>query len=187
MNLLPGPRLSYFQQPWDSETLLPPWVNILRKLSWAHLWFIKCQTLRAKIVAEMGFSVRSQNRLKKTFLVRIAYFSSARYSPLLLPLSDTISWPGHWPLIGRERSRDKDTGLWLVECDHVTWILASDWSLMPSCLPDNDIVVENVFPNIKILSNGCGYNLVKRAGFVASFKIGIKFLNTYQIKIVSEI
>ena len=76
----------------------------------------------------MGFSVRSQNRLKKTFLVRIAYFSSARYSPLLLPLSDTISWPGHWPLIGRERSRDKDTGLWLVECDHVTWILASDWA-----------------------------------------------------------
>ena len=41
----------------------------------------------------------------------------------------------------------------------------------------------------KYYQNGCGYNnLVKRAGIVASFKIGIKFLlNTYQIKIANEI
>ena len=31
-------------------------------------------------------------------------------------------------LIGQYRSRDLDTGLWLVNTDHVTWILASDWS-----------------------------------------------------------
>ena len=40
----------------------------------------------------------------------------------------------------------------------------------------------------KYYQNGCDYNnLVKRAGIVASFKIGIKFLNTYQIKIANEI
>ena len=184
MNLLPGPRLSYFQQPWDPPPTRGEYITqVILGSSLVH----QVSNIKGQNCSRNGILCQIPKQTKKTFLVRIAYFSSARYSPLLLPLSDTISWPGHWPLIGRERSRDKDTGLWLVECDHVTWILASDWSLMPSCLPDNDIVVENVFPNIKILSNGCGYNLVKRAGFVASFKIGIKFLNTYQIKIVSEI
>ena len=37
------------------------------------------------------------------------------------------SWREYWPLIGREWTRDLDTGLWLAESDHVTWILASDW------------------------------------------------------------
>ena len=48
-------------------------------------------------------------------------------------------WPGYWILIGLEWHRcwhlmglewscDLDTGLWLVESDHVTWILASLWS-----------------------------------------------------------
>ena len=34
----------------------------------------------------------------------------------------------YWFLIGREWSHDLDTGLWLVESNHMTWILASDWS-----------------------------------------------------------
>ena len=33
----------------------------------------------------------------------------------------------YWPLNGPEWSRDLDTGLWLVQNDHMTWILASDW------------------------------------------------------------
>ena len=37
-------------------------------------------------------------------------------------------WPVYWPLIGWEWLREQDTGLWLVECDHVIWILASHWS-----------------------------------------------------------
>ena len=36
-------------------------------------------------------------------------------------------WPGYWPLIGREWSRDKDTGLWLTERDYLILILASEW------------------------------------------------------------
>ena len=50
-------------------------------------------------------------------------------------LTARLSWPqedDEWnryrPLIGREWSHDLDTGLWLVKIDHVTWILASDWS-----------------------------------------------------------
>ena len=38
-----------------------------------------------------------------------------------------ITWPEHRPLIGWGRSRDLNTSLWLVEADHVTWTLASDW------------------------------------------------------------
>ena len=34
----------------------------------------------------------------------------------------------YWLLIGPKWSRDLDTGLWLVQSDHMTWILASDWS-----------------------------------------------------------
>ena len=30
--------------------------------------------------------------------------------------------------LGQTWSRDQDTGLWLARTDHVTWILASDWS-----------------------------------------------------------
>ena len=33
-----------------------------------------------------------------------------------------------WPLIGTDMSRDLNTSLWLVQTDHVTWILAPDWS-----------------------------------------------------------
>ena len=39
---------------------------------------------------------------------------------------------GYCPLIcqvkSQELSYDLDPGLWLVESDHVTWILASDWA-----------------------------------------------------------
>ena len=38
-----------------------------------------------------------------------------------------ITWHGYWPLIGWKLSHDLDTGLWLAESDHITWILASDW------------------------------------------------------------
>ena len=34
----------------------------------------------------------------------------------------------YWPLIGQYRSRDLNTGLWLVNTGHVTLVLASDWS-----------------------------------------------------------
>ena len=38
------------------------------------------------------------------------------------------------PAIGQDRSRDLETCLWLVETDHVTWIMASDWSRhSPQC------------------------------------------------------
>ena len=36
----------------------------------------------------------------------------------------------YWPLIGQNRSCDINTGLWLVNTDHVTLILASDWSIL---------------------------------------------------------
>ena len=35
----------------------------------------------------------------------------------------------YWLLIGRYRSRDLNTDFWLVDTGHVTWILASDWSI----------------------------------------------------------
>ena len=50
-----------------------------------------------------------------------------------------ITWPGHWPLIGQDSRRDKDTGLSLVTnfvlrvpdirptAQHVWWTRASDW------------------------------------------------------------
>ena len=40
------------------------------------------------------------------------------------------SWSEYRPLIGQRWSRDLNTGLWLVNTDHVTSILASDW---PNC------------------------------------------------------
>ena len=52
--------------------------------------------------------------------------------------SRVITWPGCWRQIGQEWSHELDVGLtatdlgtlvlWLVQSDHVTWILASDWS-----------------------------------------------------------
>ena len=44
------------------------------------------------------------------------------------PQGKICYWHWFWPLMGLEWSRDLDTCFWLVECDHVTWILASDWS-----------------------------------------------------------
>ena len=38
-----------------------------------------------------------------------------------------VTWPEYWPLIGKYWSRDLNTGLWLVNADHVTLILFSDW------------------------------------------------------------
>ena len=39
--------------------------------------------------------------------------------------SRQIMWPEYWPQIGPDRSFDLNTGLRLVQTDHVTWILAS--------------------------------------------------------------
>ena len=44
-----------------------------------------------------------------------------------------ITWPEYWPLIGQYWSHDLDTGLWLASTGHVTWILASDWSIVNCC------------------------------------------------------
>ena len=46
---------------------------------------------------------------------------------LVIGWLSVITWPGYWSLIGWQWSRDLDTGLWLVDIDHVTWILASNW------------------------------------------------------------
>ena len=43
-------------------------------------------------------------------------------------LAEKLMCPRYGPLIGPEWSRDLDKGLWLVQSDHVTWILASYWS-----------------------------------------------------------
>ena len=43
--------------------------------------------------------------------------------------SSQITWPECWPLIGRDRSRDLNAGLWLVETDHEMesgWVRALD-------------------------------------------------------------
>ena len=40
---------------------------------------------------------------------------------------DQVPWAEYWPLIGLDWSHDLDTGLWLAERGHMTWILASDW------------------------------------------------------------
>ena len=38
-----------------------------------------------------------------------------------------LQWPLRWCPLDQTWSRDLDTGLWLAEPSHVTWILASDW------------------------------------------------------------
>ena len=43
--------------------------------------------------------------------------------------SEQVTWPEYWPLIGRDRSRDLNAGLWLVETDHEMesgWVRALD-------------------------------------------------------------
>ena len=36
-------------------------------------------------------------------------------SPIDSGSGPQVTWPGYWPLIGQQRSRDPDAGLWLVE------------------------------------------------------------------------
>ena len=59
-------------------------------------------------------------------------------------------------LIGWEWSRDLDTGLWLAENDHVTWILASDWSSLLSpawCGAGNDRTMAEIPPVTSVDTN----------------------------------
>ena len=41
--------------------------------------------------------------------------------------SKQTTWLNNWPLIGRHRSCDQNSDLWLVEADHLTWTLTSYW------------------------------------------------------------
>ena len=54
-------------------------------------------------------------------------FTTSAPSP---SLQVSVPCPEYWPLIGQYRSFDLNTGLWLVNMDHVTWILSSDWIIM---------------------------------------------------------
>lgn len=49
--------------------------------------------------------------------------------------ASTFSLLARWIAICRAWSHDPNTGLWLVETDHGTWILASDWSVVVDCYP----------------------------------------------------
>ena len=60
-----------------------------------------------------------------------------------------IWWPEYWPLIGQYKSRDLNTGLLLVNTDHVTWILASDWSM-------NFITPSENAPCVQVLVHDAG-------------------------------
>ena len=51
----------------------------------------------------------------------------------------------HWSLIGQYWSRDLITGLWLVNTCLITWILASDWSILvtrPECMKSLNLIFE---------------------------------------------
>ena len=65
----------------------------------------------------------------------------------------------YWLLIGPEWSRDLNTGLWLVQSDHVTWILASDWSIeaSPSITPQIPHALQS-----KSLANSLIHSLISR-------------------------
>ena len=49
-----------------------------------------------------------------------------------------VTWPEYWPKIGQDWSHDLSTSLWLVNTDHVTWILSTDWTYRYSILTSYD-------------------------------------------------
>ena len=62
------------------------------------------------------------------------------------------------PLISREWSCDLSTGLWWVDSDHMTWILASDWSLVSM---DSETCLWLVISSLLILWSRWGRGLTR--------------------------
>ena len=71
---------------------------------WLKCWLLLCTHLRTLITPHSEMTLQ-----------RLSYDQTS-------PGQDT------WPLIGRESSRDLDTGLRFEIINNVTWVLASDWS-----------------------------------------------------------
>ena len=95
---------------------------------------------------------------------------------LVMKIKGPENWPligGEWlfdlvHLIGGESSRDPDTCLWLVESDHVTWILASDWSRViawpgywPLIGPHGAEVMDNTIASIQHGNNSLSKMKIK--------------------------
>ena len=75
-------------------------------------WWQKCES-------EPGSRLGGQTQCSRCWLVQSKHVTWI----LATDWSRLITWPGYWPLVGPEWSRDQDTGLWLVtQCSPVAWL-----------------------------------------------------------------
>ena len=99
------------------------WIFHSRKLTW------KCHPSMVFILTKVCLSIKVNAPGGRVLCIKPPVTCS--------DWSRMITWPGYWPLISREWSRDLDTGLWLVcylLCQAPTQVLVGGRTLTPALI-----------------------------------------------------